>query len=1060
MKPRATTGALLSLFALSILVAAEPALGQVSADRFAGMPARSIGPAGSTGRISAIDAVVSDPNVVYVGAATGGLWKSLNGGQTWRAVFDDQPVSNIGAVSVNQAYPDIVWVGIGGGSGIEDDEVSAVYRSLDGGETWAASGLDGLEGIYWILLHPENPDIAYAGVTGPIWQAGDDRGVYKTTDGGQRWDHVLFVDESTGVSDLVMDPSDPNHLLAAMSPSRRFPWSVVPRGPGSGLFLTRDGGDDWIRLEEGDGLPGGDLGRIALDVFRADPRVVYALVDSGEGVLLRSYNRGRTWNTLRRSPDLISNIDDPSDIVADPVNESRLFHLSSRLSVSDDGGETFRQDGRSFGLGYRVLWIHPEDPRLMYGGTDRGLVLSRDGGANWSPMGELPVGRFNHAAVDMDVPVNVYGGLERNGSWTGPAYWWGDVGARNRDWIELGSDDGFAILIDPSEANHGYSVTRGGDLVRFNLQTGERKRIRPWAPAFVDLRLNRDVPIALDPHDPAGIYYGSQFVHKSTNRGETWQIISADLTANDPAERREGRSNPPGADRLATDAEAGDGREEEGGATITSIAPSPLDRDVIWVGTDEGGVQVTQSAGGEWESVRRRIDRIPDSSWVTHIEPSAFQPGSAFVAFDAHRTGDRESLIVWTDDYGRDWDRIGRGSDLEGVVHTVEQDPVVEDLLFAGTELGLYVSLNRGEDWFKWTHGLPPVPVHDLVLHPRDHDLVIATHGRSAYVLDDIRPLRELAGDPRIEEVELYLFQPPLAFIRSNQASDRDGALDADVTLRGQERPAGVPLTYWVGGREDEDDDARDDAQDGVGGAGDGRRGVDVEILDFEGRVIRTLQGPATPGMNRVAWDLREDPPTPSGPLGQFSDAAIGTEEESVRSAEVLPGLFTVRISREGVERFQGLEVREDPRVDVELVDRISKYQAVKSGLDLDARLRALRAAVASVHDELQRVIDWVREGGLSRDVTLLEAGQALGDRLRELADFGGVMRYRPGVLGLTSSYDEPTEGQRLDLIRMEEELDGLTRTIGDFLILDINRFARRVEEAGLDVSFFIGPIG
>ena len=1049
MKLKSTSRVLFPLFVLSIVVgpAAEPAIGQVSADRFAGMPARSIGPTGTVGRISAIDAVVSDPNVIYVGAATGGLWKSVNGGQTWRNVFDDQPVSAIGTVAVSQANPNVVWVGIGEGNGTADPTVATVYRSLDGGETWAARGLFGLEGVNRILLHPGEPEIVYAGVSGPTWQAGGDRGVYKTTDGGQTWTHVLFVDQITGVSDLVMDPSDPNRLLVAMSSSRRSPWSLEPRGPGSALFLTRDGGDSWIRLEEGDGVPGGDLGRITLDVLRGDPRVVHALVDSGEGVgvLLRSYNRGRTWQTVRRSPDLISPVDDPSAIVADPVNESRLFHLSSRLSVSDDGGETFRPNGRGSDLGYRVLWIHPDDPRLMYAGTDRGLYLSRDGGEHWGAMAGLPVGRFNRVAVDMEVPFNVYGGLDRNGSWRGPAYGWEEGGVRNRDWMELGSDDGFGIQADPSEVSHGYVVTRGGDLIRFNLETGEWKPIRPWAPAFIELRLNRDAPIALDPHQPAAIYYGSQFVHKSVNRGETWQIISGDLTANDPARRREARR---------------DGPEEEGGATITVIAPSPLDRDVIWVGTDEGDVQVTRSAGGEWESVRRRIDRVPDSSWVAHIEPSAFQPGSAFVAFDAHRTGDRESLIVWTDDYGRDWERIGRGSDLEGVVHTVEQDPVVEDLLFAGTDQGLYVSLNRGEDWFKWTHGLPSVPVHDLVLHPRDHDLVIATHGRGAYVLDDIRPLRELARDPRIAEVELFFFPPPPAFIRSTPVSDRDGGFEADIGSRGQERPLGVLLTYWLGRSGTERGDTRDDDQDRVGDSGDGQGGVTVELLDFEGQVIRTLQGSGTPGMNRVVWDLREDPPTLSGPLGQFSDAVIETDDEWVRSAEVLPGLFTVRISREGAQSLQGLEVHEDPRVDVELVDRISKYQAVKRGLDLDARLRALRAAIASVHDELQRVTDWVREGGFVGDVTLLEDSQALGDELGELADFRSVMRYRPGVLGLTSSYDEPTEGQRLDLIRMEEELDVLTRRIGDFLILDINFFARRVADAGLDVSFFIGPIG
>ena len=1060
------SGSLVPFLALSLFAmpAAEPAMGQVSADQLAGMSARNIGPAGGTGRISAIDAVVADPNVIYVGAASGGLWKSVNGGQTWRTVFDDQGVSDIGAVAINQAFPDVVWVGIGERKGAMDPEAAAVYRSLDGGDTWAPGGLPGLEGVHRILLHPTNPDVVYAGVSGVKWQDGGDPGVYRTMDGGQSWVSVLSVDERTKVSDLVMDLSDPARLLAAMWSSRAYPWSVEPRGPGSGIFLTRDGGDSWIILGIEDGLPEGDLGRIALDVFRGDPRVVHALVESDEGVLLRSYDRGRLWQTVRRGPDLISSLDDPSGILTDPLNESRLFHLSARLSVSDDGGATFRSDGRVSGPGFRVLWIHPEDPRRMYGGTDRGLYVSRDGGEHWDTAGELPLGRFDHASVDMEVPFNVYGALERNGAWMGPAYGWTEGGARNRDWMELGSDDGFGILVDPNEANHGYAVARSGDLIRFDVQTGERKPIRPWAPNFADLRLNRNPPIALDPHEPEGIYYGSQFVHKSVNRGDTWQLISADLTANDPSERRENRNGAPVPGGFGTDASSGDGPEDQGGATITVIAPSPVDRDVIWVGTDEGDVQVTRSAGGEWESVRRRIGDVPDSAWVAHIEASVSRPGSAFVTFDAHRTGNLEPLIFWTDNYGRNWRNIARRG-IEGSVHVVEQDPVVEDLLFAGTEAGLYVSVNRGEDWTRLIHGLPPVPVHDLVLHPRDHDLVIATHGRGAYVLDDIRPLRELAGNPRTAELELFLFEPPPVFIRSTPASarvsDGDGtaaALEADGTPGRQERAPGVILTYWLGGELTGGGRRGDDDQDQVDVAGG--RVVTVEILDFEGLVVRTLVSPAVPGMNRIAWDLREDPPTLTGPLAEFSDEVLGTDDGGLRSADVLPGSYTVRLSSEGAESVRMLEVETDARVDIDMVERIAKYQAVKRGLDLYVRLRALRAAIASVQSELRRVSEVVDGRGFAGDVELLETSQRLGDELRELADFRGVIRYRSGVLALASSYDGPTEGQRLDLIRMEEELDGLIRRIGDFLIMDINRFARSVYATGLDVSFFVGPIG
>ena len=967
----------------------------------------------------------------------------------------------------------------------------------------------------------------------PDRSGGPDRGIYKTSDGGLTWTQALFVDETTGVSDLVMDPSDPDHLIAAMWSRRNSPWSEETKGPGSGLFLTSDSGESWIRLAEGDGVPGGDLGRIKLDVFRGDPRVVSALLDADEGVLLRSYNRGRTWETVVRSPELISSIDDPIGLVSDPTNESRLFHLSSGLSVSVDGGETFTPVRHGTGAGYQVLWIHPGDSRLVYAGTDRGSLVSRDGGESWGVLGDLPVGRFNHATVDMRVPFNVFGGLERGGSWAGPAYGWraggapaggaptggapaggaptGGAptgGAPSPAWMELGPLDDFGILIDSNDSSRGYAVGRGGDFIRFNLETGERKRIRPWAPAVVDLRLNEDTPIALDLHDPAAIYYGSQFLHKSINRGETWQIISADLTANDPARRRGARNEiriaPEDVDGLATGRATVDGLatgratgdgQRGGGATITVVAPSPVDPDLVWVGTDEGDVQITRSAGGEWQSVRGRIDDVPDSSWVAHIEPSVFLPGSAIVAFDAHRTGNRESLIFRTDNYGNDWRRLARKSDIRGFVHTVEQDPIAEDLLFAGTEAGLYVSLNGGEDWFHWTHGMPSVPVHDLVLHPRDHDLVIATHGRGAYVLDDIRPLRELAAGPGIAEVDIFLFELPPTFIRSGRAAAGDAPSLLDQNFAGLDRPSGVLLTYWLGGREGPGTDRveaadtirRYDFAMGSDRAGDSRGAggprvvtaggpplftaddppavaiddappVTIEIIDFDGRVVRTLQGPAEYGLNRVVWDLQEDPPTLSGEFARFSVAALDPNVEGLKSAEVLPGLFSVRISRDGAEAFQWLEVQEDSRSQIEIVDRIAKYQAVKRGAELDMRLRALQAAIESVHLELQRVGDWVRGG--AGNIGLLETSEALGDELRELADFRNVMRYRPGVLGLTSSYDRPTEGERLDLIRMEEELDPLILRIGDFLILEINRFASEVDAAGLDVSFFIGPVG
>lgn len=1028
MKGRSVVGLCLPLCAF---LCASPLGGQASPAGFAGMQARSIGPAGMSGRIAAIDALVADPNVVYVGAATGGLWKSVNGGQTWRSLFDDQRVSGIGAVAVNQSNPDIVWVGTGEGNPRNSAGVGAgLYKSIDGGESWALMGLEGSERIHRILLHPTDSDVAYVGALGPAWSDGEERGVFKTTDGGRTWERILYVDERTGVSDMVMDPNNPDKLLVGMWSFRRSPWFFESGGPGSGLYVTLDGGDRWERLEHGNGLPEGELGRIGLTIYPGDTDIVYALVEAEESALLRSSDGGRTFATVRSGSGVSPRPFYFNDIFVDPENELRLFQLHSRIQMSEDGGESFSTIGRGVHSDFHALWINPGDSRHMYLGTDGGLYVSRDRGENWRFVDNLPVGQFYHVSVDMDVPYNIYGGMQDNGSWKGPSDVWENGGIRNYHWKEVAFGDGFGTLVDPRDPDYGYAMSQGGNLVRFDVRTGERKRIRPWAPDSTRLRFNWNAAIAADPHDVGSIYYGSQFVHKSVDRGDSWQIISSDLTTNDPEKQRQSESG--GLTRDNTGA--------ENHTTILTIAPSPLDPDVIWVGTDDGNVQLTRAGGGQWENMIDEVGRVPDHTWVAHIEASKFNAGGAFVVFDDHRRGNWEPYIYRTDDYGDDWDRIADEDDMDGFVHTLVQDPLAEDLLFAGTESGLYVTLNGGDDWFKWTHGLPTVPVRSLVIHPRDHDLVIGTHGRAIYVLDDIRPLRELSMNPGAADVALFFFEPPDAYVHTRAQVD-GYHFAADAMFQGRTRGAGALLSYWI--------------------SGVGADSVTIEVVDFADQVIRTIRGPANPGLNRVSWDLREDLPEPvrelQAPGGGGRGGGFG---RGVRGPEVLPGDYTVRITRGDAQTSRTLEVLPDPRVEIDMIDRVAKYQAVKAAAVLNARIARLQRATTQVREGVDRVLQLLGSDDLDGRSELRSSGQELKSRLEEVADFRSLDQYRSGVFGLSSSYDAPTEGQRIDLIRMEEALDRVEQEINDFLVLDVARFRERVRAADLEAFPLVGPIG
>ena len=1046
------------VFLMIILAAASTTRSQTDITRLAGLKARSIGPSGMSGRISAIDAVNADPNIIYVGAATGGLWKSTSGGATWTPLTDSLPASSVGAVAIYQAAPELVWIGTGERNRRNSAGVgTGVYKSLNGGRSWQHVGLESTGAIDAIVLHPSNPELAYVGALGNTWKEGPERGVYKTTDGGKSWEKVLYVNETTGAGDLVMDPANPNHLIAAMWDHRRWPWFFRSGGLGSGLHVTYDGGESWKQLSAEEGLPEGELGRMGLDFARGNPKVVYAVVEAKRSVLLRSDDCGDTWKVVNDKGGYRSPIAwRPfyyAQVRVDPTNEDRVYNLHGTIHLSEDGGKNFRRIQTRVHGDHHALWVSP-DGKFLIDGNDGGVYLSRDRGDSWRFIENLPLGQFYHINVDLATPFNVMGGLQDQSSWHGPSSVWHNGGIRFSDWRIIGSGDGMAVLAEPNDPRYVYTTREAGRIIRSDLQTGERKSIVPAHPQATKLRFSWNPGMAIDPHDGA-LYFGSQFVHRSTDMGRTWTLISSDLTTNDPEKQMADQSG--GLTR--------DDTEAENHTTILTIAPSPVERGVLWVGTDDGNVQLTRDGGGTWVNVVERIRGVRPNSWVPHIEASKFEGGTAFVTFDDHRRGDNTPYVFKTMDYGTTWTSLVT-ADIEpfNFVHVIEQDPVEANLLFLGTEHGMYVSLNGGKKWHLWRHGLPRAPTRALVVHPRDHDLVIATHGRSVYILDDVGPLRELARDAAIATRPLHLFDPPVAIRYHPWLREMN---DGNGTFTGENRPYGALLTYSISA----EPAVRDTAK------------VTIEILDEAGAAIRTLEAPAKPGVNRTAWDLRHD--GFRRPLVHEEGAAV---QSFVRGPQVLPGCYTVRMTFEDQEASAAVEVLEDPRFQVPMAaqrERLDFIMTVGHRQEVAAeavdRLRDARRAVG-------RAVEQVQANRGATDSTAQELASA-GDDLEEALivveelftgdamNFyteGGAQRIQgfrawPGevlpqldyIIGdcpmcrttFTPSREAPTEAERLHLRAAEEDLKQALERTNRIFAEKVARFRERV--ASGDVELF-----
>lgn len=773
-----------------------------------GLTARSIGPANPSGRIVELAVVESDPDTFYFAAANGGIWKTTNGGKSFEPIFDNYSSIGVGCVAVSQSNPNIVWVGTGEGNIIRSGSWGGgVYKSTDAGKTFTKMGLTDSRQNARIVIHPTNPDIVYVAALGHAWGPNPERGLYKTTDGGLTWTKLLGDNENTGCIEVKMDTQNPDILYVSMYHYRRDAFSgTSPRiewGPGSGCFRTEDGGKTWTRLSNG--FPDGELGRVGFAVYRRDPNIVYAVVQAPtreQTGTYRSNDRGITWekvNNFQANPPFFY-----GQIWIDPNDPETIYLGNVQLTWSTDGGRTLQAfPQRGVHVDHHALWINPNDSNHLILGNDGGVYITKDKGQNWKWVDNTPLGQFYAVGYDMATPYNVMGGVQDNGSWHGPSRTYRADGILNSDWRRVGGGDGFYVWADPTDPNIIYSESQYGNLTRRDLSTSARPAtIQPRAPQGEErYRFNWNAPFLISHHDPATLYFGGQFLFKSTDRGDNWQTISPDLTRGMPPDRN------------------------DTGHTITAIDESKVKAGVLWVGTDDGRLHVSRDDGVTWTEITDNLPGIPNDGWFSRVETSYFDPATAFVAVDRHRNNDNRPLIFKTTDYGATFTLISGDLPMANV-HSVRQSSKNPNLLFAGTERGVYVTNNGGANWYHLDIlGMPKhVIVHDIQIHPRERELIVATHGRSIYIID-IAPLeQEISGDATLFEI-----RPAVAFDWVEKELD-------PYAFIGENPPYGAVLYYWIAPNNDED--------------------RHISIADSDGQQVATIGLPKLEGLSRAVWDL------------------------------------------------------------------------------------------------------------------------------------------------------------------------------------------------------------
>lgn len=976
-------------FTILVMVTFVPvAAQQFDAENFSNLKIRNVGPANMSGRITAIDVVQSNTKIIYLGAASGGVWKSENGGSAWESIFDENPTQNIGAIAVQQNNPSVVWVGTGEGNPRNSMNLGlGLFKSLDAGKTWENVGLENSKAIHRILIDPHNPNTVYVGVMGDPFTPDNNRGVYKTIDGGKTWNKILFTNSQSGVGDMVMDPFNPNKIFAAMYEHHRTPYSFTSGGPGSGLYLTHDGGETWKKLGAENGLPKGEMGRTGIAIARSNPNRVYAKVEATKNALYRSEDGGLSWKMINDNPRFTNNR--PfyfQDIAVDPFDENRLYNIYQPLSVSEDGGKSFdpepmipADETKGIHADFHAFWVDPNDPTFFIIGGDGGIGITHDKGKSWYFPESIPVGQFYHINVDNDMPYNVYGGLQDNGNWSGPGYVWKRGGIRTLYWQYLVGGDGFYISPDAENSRFGYGTSQNGNLYRYDKLTGYYQSIMPPEPDLkTRLRFNWNAGFAQDLTNSATAYYGSQFLHKTTNKGATWEIISPDLTTNNPEHQKQDYGG------LTIDASGAEIYN-----SILSIAPSKLDNKIIWVGTDDGNVQLTQNGGQTWSNLTANIKGLPKESWIAQIQASRFNKGEAWVVANNYRKGDFSPYLYRTKDFGKTWQRVVDGTKVKGYALSLMQDTEEPKLVFLGTENGLWISIDEGKNWEQFRNGFPSVSTMDMTIQERESALIVGTFGRSIWILDDLNTLRKVAGSGITKDLTVFpvnetvqvkgLFINPPGNIWTG----------FHTTFEGENRPFGrVEIPFYVRNVSEMDS-----------------ANVKGLIYDGNNRLIQTISSSQLDkGLNYITWKLDED-------KARLPGAYMGDDPKGI---PVVPGSYKVVLSYLGQKDSTVVKVIPDPRFDdLTEVDE-SNYEISKR---LDVATAKLAKELERINESegiVDQILQQIKANATARDGELVEVSEKIKKGLNDLMDMARAPRPKKQV-GAWSSFEVTPQSKLSD---------------------------------------------
>ena len=1023
---RPATLALLLAAVAPAAIAATPA--PFDSATVSGLGIRNIGSAAMSGRIAALDGHLNPDGKVtlFAGAASGGVWKSEDSGTSFRPVFDRAGAQSIGAIAIDHADPKTIWVGTGEGWTRNSVSVGdGVWKSTDGGDNWTRMGLPNSERITSIKIDPRDRNTVYVCAPGALWSDSPDRGLYRTTDGGAHWAQVLRGSNlSTGCSSIAIDPADSRHLMAGLWDFRRKPWTFRSGGEGpeaasgSRLMESRDGGASWTPLDAASraGLPKGPWGRVEIVFAPSNPRMLYAFIENVRSALYASADGGRTWQERDRSQGMVWRPFYFAKLVVDPKDDQKLFKMGYSVTASEDGGKSFANAAGSSHGDWHQVWINPGNSKELVGADDGGLWFSHDGASKWWKGYNLPISQFYHVIVDDRDPYQVYGGLQDNSSWVGDQEYPG--GITNSRWENVYGGDGMWTFSDPSDPDYVYAEYQGGTIARVNRKTLDARSIQPLAGYKEKLRYNWNTPIALSPHDKNALYIGSQFLFRSRDHGASWDRISPDLTTNDKAKQQQEKSGGITVDNSAAEMHT----------TIYSISESPLAAGTIWVGTDDGNVQLTRDGGAHWINLTANL-KSGGERWISWIEASRYDPAVAYAAVDRHMFGDMKPYVYRTADYGRSWTPIvtPATSSVEGYAWTIREDPKAGNILWLGTEKGLFTSLDRGASWARFRPtGFPDAAVRDIAFQRRDDDMVLATHGRGIWVVDDISPLRRLTAPTLASDLTLIPGPAIQQRLRSN-----GGWAEGDATFHGQNPPIGATISYYQRAR-----------------SVIGR--MKIEVLDDKGQLVDEVPASRRRGLNRVSWSMQTKPP-------QVPPAA-SIAGSSTQGQRVMPGRYTVRITKGGVVQSMPLDVVLDRRASFTVADRAQQFAAAERVKAVFARMSTLAARIAAAKEGAEKIADdgaaptadralaekvVARTDAIRKQVVATTEGGAITgeERLREVTDiaYGAI----------TTSEGAPTPYQVGRIAAIERELGDVERDFASLQAGELDQLNGALKRAG-----------